>query len=160
MTADKKPGVPIALVERPATVDRIGVVTVRQLVDATPALRRLSEKPLAIKAAYRLARLIHVVERELLVFNTQRERILKEMGESRLPTPEEMQQGAHGQVVTLPTARVPEFTAACDAMLDERATIDLPPFDLAQLGALPMSAQDVHLCGPLVMFNEGPQDGC
>ena len=134
---------------------KIGTVTIRQLLTARDALRRLAEMPVDVRAAYRLSRLIGAVDRELQTFQEQRNRLLREWGTPREPTAEERASGTIGQLVTLAPARLDEFSKACEAMADEQATIDLQPFDLAQIGATPVSAIDLHACGSLVLCSEG-----
>ena len=124
--------------------------TLGALVNAEPVLMRLSDLRLPAKSAYHLAKLCKLVLAEVQHFHTERERIVKTLGEERPPTPDEAAQNG-GTPVTEVT---PENRGEFFRQLQELAAVDVAiawkPLALEALAAVDVSADEVNVLGALL----------
>jgi hypothetical protein len=125
-------------------------VTLGQLVLAESALYRLASQPLAVKAAYRVGRLLKHVRAETATFHDQRTTFIKELGQERDVTPEEAKAGLQGPLMEVTPDHVAEFNTRMKdlagiemSLTDWLLTVDL-------LGDLKVTAVDMMLLDPLI----------
>jgi len=126
--------------------------TLGQLVDAEPALKRLADRPFAPRVGYLLAKLLTAVKAETAAFHTERQRLAERLGTTRDATAEE-RPTMGPTVLEIPTH---QFGAFADGVADLMAApvgLAFAPFDLHNLGDVPISAADIALLGPLVTLN-------
>ncbi len=53
----------------------------QQLINSESSLRKLLETPLPVKVAYKISKLVNKIQPELTIFNEQRDKLIKELGE-------------------------------------------------------------------------------
>jgi hypothetical protein len=127
-------------------------VTLRALLEAQPALVRLSNEKLPVKLAYRVARLMKVVQVELDDFHKQRIVLVKQYGATR-PTTEE-ERAIHGTEITEVTPdRMVEFRQDVDDLADEKVTLEREPLKLED-NFPAITPADLIALGPLVADEE------
>lgn len=121
-------------------------LTLRELLEAQPALQRLSQEKLPIKTAYNVARMLKALQPELDEFFTQRMTLIKKYGTTRATTDEEKAQ--HGEELTEVLApSVPDFRKDIDELVAIKISIDREPL---KLDGLPdMTPADLIALEPL-----------
>lgn len=123
-------------------------ITLRQLLDAQPALQRLSSEKLPIKLAYNVARLIRVLQPELDDFFKQRNELVLRYGYTRPSTEEERAAGQGDEVTEVPKDKMVEFRETIDDVVNEKITIDREPLKLD--GFPNTSVADILALGPFL----------
>lgn len=103
--------------------------TLGLLVNAVPALQRLSSLPLGMKAAYDLSKLTKLVDAETEIFQEQLTARRAACG------------AAQGQPV--PANRMADFKRQLQDLMDVPVAIDWKPFDLAAIGDAKIAAADL-----------------
>ena len=123
-------------------------LTLRQLLDAQPALQRLSSERLPVKLAYNVARLIKVLQPELDEFMKQRDELIKEHGTKRSTTDAEKAQ--HGdEIIEVMPAQMSMFRKQVDELTTVVVTVDRAPLKL-DADNISISAADLLALEPLL----------
>lgn len=104
------------------------------LVNAAPALRVLASVALPVKLAYKIARVLPLVDAELKAYNTARDGLLKAHG-----TPEEA-----GRYSLTPEG-MKKFQEGIDLLHAEEVTIECPEVSLDALGESKMTPAQLAL---------------
>lgn len=125
--------------------------TLGTLVNAEPALSRLSDVKLPIKTAYQLGRLIRVVKVETADFATQRNALIQELGEERDATPQELAQTGQQRIVAVLPANYDAFGAKMQELASVPVELAVRPLTLEDLGSVELSARDLELLGQFVV---------
>lgn len=86
-----KPNRAIREVQKPSP--QTCVCTFRQLAEAIPALQALMKLPFPAQQSYHIAKLARLVDQEVKALNTQRDDLIKELGEDVTPSAEEQAKG-------------------------------------------------------------------
>ncbi len=123
-------------------------LTLGQVMDAEPVLRRLAAHVLPVKTAYAVARMLRAIGPEVEHFVAARGALIKTLGRER-PTITVEERRDYGDTVyeVLPEA-LPVYRAQLFELAHLEVEIDRPPLALEGLGAI--SAVDLVALGPLV----------
>ncbi len=123
-------------------------VTLRELLEAQPALQRLSNEKLPVKVAYNVARMMRVVQPEVEDFYKQRNALVKEYGVTRAAT--EAERSMHGDEVTeVPKDKLDTFREEIDGLAQEVVVLEREPLKITD--SFPaITAADLLALGPLV----------
>jgi hypothetical protein len=97
------------------------ITTLGALVNATPILDELAKIRRPAAARYHLGRLIKQVREEVAHFAEERESLIRELGEERDPTEQELKAGQQGKLTAVKPANIMEFIAR----LNEVAKIEV-----------------------------------
>lgn len=122
--------------------------TLGQLVNAEPALTRVSAERLPAKTAYQVAKLLRLCGVEIAHFNTQRQALFAELGVERPATDDEQKANSGATVREIPPASIPAFHQRLQAVADVAVEIGATPVPIDTLGTI--SAADILALGPLV----------
>ena len=122
-------------------------ISLRELLEAQPALQRLSTEKLPVKVAYNVARMMRAVQPEIEDFYKQRNALVKECGVTRPAT--EAERPMHGDEVTeVPKDKLEEFRREIDELASEKITLEREPLKIE--GLPEMTAADLIALGPLI----------
>jgi hypothetical protein len=127
-------------------------LTLGECVDAEAALGRLAALPWPPKTAYDMAKLLRLLRAETKIFEQQRVALIKELGEGRPPTADEVARGATGEdVFQVPQARMPAYLERYRALRDVQVALDWRALTLAQLAdGHRLAGTDLLELGPLL----------
>jgi hypothetical protein len=119
-------------------------LTLGELVAAEDALTRLLEVKLSPQLAYSVATLMRAVKAETKHYHSERETLIKELGEPVPDTPD---------MVRVRDAAVPEFLRRHAELIAVEATITIRPL---QLETLPdITGNDILKLGALLRSSDG-----
>ena len=130
--------------------------TLGAFVHAEPALHRTLTAALAAKARYHAVKLAKLVFAEIKHFTDERDRLIKELGEEREPTPEEIARGVTGKVTAVVPEHAAEYRARLKELLDVPVTIAWGPLTHAMLEPTDITGDVLVGLGPL--FELDPAD--
>lgn len=126
-------------------------VTLRQIMEAQPALQSLVQQSLPVKQAYHLARLLKTLEPEVQAFQEQRNALIKKHGRERPAS--EAERPVHGEtVVEVEAAQFTIFRERVNELLETEVTLDRPK--IALNGSLQMTARDLLVLDPFITVEE------
>lgn len=104
----------------------------KQLVEAESALHKLMNTPLPAAVAFRLKRVVRVVQPELQAYEEQRLKLVHEFGEK----------GEDGRTIVTP-ANMPAFTEQIEALFNVDIEVNFKPLPIADLGDTAVTAADL-----------------
>ena len=124
--------------------------TLGVLVQGEEALGRLTQLKLPTKTSYRLAKIARVVREEIRVFAEQRDKLIKEMGEERESTKEEMSRGMPPTITEVTNSNRNEFFKQVQELFAVEVSLAQEPLRLEELLDCSISAADIISIGPLI----------
>ena len=127
------------------------IIKLGQLVQAEEVLFSISKQPVTIKTAYHIAKLMKSIKEETSIYHSKREELIKEMGEKRDPTKEEMGKGISGEIFEVTKERLPEFIEKMKELNEIDITVDKWLLTFELLDKIDISAQDVLLLDSLII---------
>lgn len=134
----------------------LGVIdtTLGQLADAEAALGRLAAARMPFAAAYRVSKLAKAVALELLHFQEERTKLVREFGQAREATVAERAAGADPTVIHVApgSAHWLLFVEKARELAAVPVTLDVAPFDPSSIPGLEITAADLVALGPLVVL--------
>lgn len=104
----------------------------KQLIDAESALHRLMNTPLPAAVAFRIQRVIRVVQPELQSYEEQRLKLVHELGEK----------GEDGRTIVTPE-NMPAFNEQLEALWAEEVELHYKPLPIKDLGNTAVTAADL-----------------
>lgn len=113
-------------------------VKLKDLVAASPAIAVVMSVKLPAKVAYRLSRIQSKIQSELREFNTQRDAIIKRMGEEDPP--------GSGQIIVKGKDKLEAFAAEVDGLGNVMVKIDRDPIDISEFGNAEIDAATLAAC--------------
>lgn len=122
-------------------------ITLGRLVDAVPALKRLSDLPLAMQACYDASKLTRLVDAETTIFTEKVAALRQQLGEDRPATEAEVAQGAPATVRDVPLANRAAFAEKLTELAAVEVTIPWKPIDLTALGSERLTPAEMNLLG-------------
>jgi len=126
-----------------------------QLVQAEEVLNTIGKQSVSIKTAYHLAKLMKLVKEETSIYHLKREEFIKELGEKREPTKEELAKGVNGEIFEVAKDKIPEFVKQINELSEISVTIDKwLLLTLELLENIDISAQDVLFLDSLIIEKE------
>ena len=135
-------------------------LTLGECLDAEAALGRIAALPWPAKTAYDMAKLLRLLRAETKIFEQQRVALIKELGEGRPPTADEVARGATGEdVFQVPPARMAAYVEKYRALRDVQVALEWRALTLAQLtDGHPLAGTDLLELGPLLQDTPPPAD--
>ena len=104
-------------------------LTLKQLLEAQPALQRLGNEKLPVKVAYNVARLLKDLQVELDEFHRQRGVLVDRFGTKRVST--DAERPVHGpEVIEVLTDKMADFRKEIDDLVSVVVTINREPLSL------------------------------
>jgi hypothetical protein len=133
--------------------------TLRALVEAEPALKRLAAKDLPVKASYRASKLLTLVRGEADLFREQHQKHVQAMGAER-PAKDAAERARLGDTVHEVTDdNRAAFVTLIQELGEQPVTLPWDPIDLATCGRdFTISPADIAALGPLVTMTEEPPE--
>lgn len=125
--------------------------TLGALAAGDQALARLAALRLPVKAAYHIAKLTRLVAEEVAHFHAERMALIRELGVTRAPTPEEQARGQAGAVVQVAPEHVETFQARIQELAAIEVTIAWGPISLALLDGQSIAPADLMALGNLIV---------
>jgi len=127
-------------------------LTLGECVDAAAALARIAALPWPARTAYDMAKLLRLLRAETKIFEERRIALIKELGEARKPTDEELASGAlSDEVFQVPPARMPAYLEKYRALRDVQVALEWRALTLAQLNdGHRLAGTDLLELGPLL----------
>lgn len=125
-------------------------LTIQECLAAEPALSQLSQERRPAKVSYHIAKLLHLVRQELKIYQGQRDTVIKEMGVSRPPTPQERLQGIRKDVIEVMDDRREEFLVRDAEMTAVSVEIQWTPLVLKDLDGTDVAGSTLLAIGPLL----------
>lgn len=125
--------------------------TLGALLEAEPILKRLADVRLSAKTAYHLAKLCRLVGAEVQHFQEARDRVVKELGEERPPTPAEAAQNGGQPVTEVTVANRLAFFARVQELAAVGVVIPWAPIALSTLDGVDVSAGELNALGSLIV---------
>jgi hypothetical protein len=104
----------------------------KQLIEAEGALHKLMNTPLPAAVAFRLKRVIRVVQPELQAYEEQRLKLVHELGEK----------GEDGRTIVT-TENMPAFNEQLEALWAEEVELNFKPMLIGDLGNTAVTAADL-----------------
>jgi hypothetical protein len=130
-------------------------VTLGALVDAEPALAKLTSVKLDAKTRYHAVKLARLVAAETKHFSEQRHDLVKELGEEREPTGAERARFGPDKISEVKPAQLLEFRARIKELADVSVTIPWGPVTSSMLESYPeFTGADMLALGPLFLLEE------
>ena len=105
----------------------------KQLIEAQNALHHLSNAPLPAAVAFRLKRVLRVVNPELQAYEEARVKLAASFGEL----------SEDGRQYIIPTEKMPAFNAEFEALRNEEVTLNYQPLRIEDLGDTVVTAVDL-----------------
>jgi hypothetical protein len=135
-------------IERFKPVERPEIrITLKDLLEAQPALQRLAAERLPVRLAYNVARMLKALQPDIDEFVKQRNELVKKYGATRPAT--EAEKPTHGPEVTeVIAANFLEFKRELDELTTVEIVVDRAPLALDDVEKI--SAADLLALGPLV----------
>lgn len=116
-------------------------LTVTQLLNVAPVLRKLASQDLDAPTAFRVGRLARKMEPEIKDAEASRLALIKEHGEES------------GETISVPAEKMEAFLAAIKPLLETEVTIPgLDPLPLAALGSAKLTAAETMLLEDLKLL--------
>lgn len=138
---------PMRALERP--VIRL---TLRELLDAQPALTRLAAERLPVKLAYHVARMLKAVQPDIDEFIAQRNKLVQQHGASR-PALSAQERETHGaEVIEVTAENLEAYRQDIDALTRVEITIEREPLRLTDVERI--TAADLLALGALVVESD------
>lgn len=97
--------------------------TIEQVVNAREALQRLASAQMPLRAAYHVSRVLKFADAVVRTQHKRRFRTIKEFGEPRDATIQELLNGAEATVYDVKPDKMPEFSEAINKQMEEKAHI-------------------------------------
>lgn len=134
--------------------------TIGHLVDAEPALARLTAVRLDAKTRYHVVKLAKLVAAETKDhFYEPRQEIFKDLGVERDPKPAELAQLGPDKVREIPIAKMGEFSARMKDLAAVPVTLEWGPVTNAMLESYPeFTGADMLALGPLFTMEDDHVD--
>lgn len=117
--------------------------TMRAIVQAIPALSKLSAGDLSLRLAYQLKHSIDAIQKETDFFSQQRRKILEKYG-----TPDGNGEYAFGD------GQEEKAIAELDELLEMEVALDIPVMVIPTTEELRLSVNDMETIAPFVEFKE------
>jgi hypothetical protein len=124
--------------------------TIMHLVQAEPGLVALAAMPLPIKVAYRVAKLMRLVEVETKEFHVFRSAQIKELGKPKEPTAEDIAAGRTTDLWQLSPEALATFNARMTELGDMPVTIAWSALKVSDFGDINVAAKTLMDLGPLL----------
>lgn len=105
----------------------------KQLIDAQDALHRLANAPLPAGVAFRLKRVLRVVNPELQAYEEARVKLAASFGEL----------SEDGRQYIVPAEKMPAFNTELDALVNEEVALNFQPLHIKDLGDTAVTAVDL-----------------
>lgn len=105
----------------------------KQLIDAQDALHRLANAPLPAAVAFRLKRVLRVVQPELQTYEEARVKLASSLGKL----------SEDGSQYIVPPNKRQEFNEQLEALWDEAVTLNTQPLRIEDLGDTAVTAADL-----------------
>jgi hypothetical protein len=121
-----------------------------EILLARAALTELENIDLPAKASLQIARLMRACQAEYDLFERQRMKALKELGEERDATPTEEAMGLKGRVMSVLTQNEVEFHRRMMELQEEEAEIVVSPVSVTAFGETSIKPKLFAQLGPLV----------
>lgn len=119
-------------------------IKLKELKQIEPSLGKLLNAELPIKASYRLSKIGKVVKRELEDLEEARLALFKKYGEVQ-----------EDQSLMVPQAKMQEFIAEMDALLDDVVNLDTYPVKISLLGnSIQLTAMDLVNLDPFLEIDD------
>ncbi len=115
----------------------------KQLIEAESALHKLMNTPLPAAVAFRLKRVVRVVQPELQAYEEQRLKLVYELGEK----------DEKGQTIVTPE-NLPAFTEQIEALFNEEVELNYKPLPIKDLGDTAVTTADLLLLDWLFVDEE------
>lgn len=112
--------------------------TLGALANAEPALKRLAEVRLPVKAAYQLSKLIRLVGAEVPYFHQQRDVYIRELGVQV------------GDQFTVQADGMTEFIHRMNELSEQPVDLSINPLSLDTFGSIELSATELIVLYPLL----------
>lgn len=122
-------------------------LTLRELLDAQPALARLATEKMPVKVAYQVARMLKAVQPDVDEFLAQRNKLIKQYGMAREPLSAQERETHGAEVIEVMAENLDAYRRDIEALTGMDITVDreplvltdverITPADLLALGSL------------------------
>lgn len=118
-------------------------ITISEILNGRPVLEKLVDKEISIKTAYRLSRIIKVLNEELQHFEEQRQKLVQQYGEQQEDAPE-------GNVVVLEENMEP-FQKDLAELLTAEIDLNCEPMHIEEFGDVKIKTSELLLIESFLM---------
>lgn len=130
-------------------------LTLKTLLGASQALAELADtRGLPSVVAYRIARNVKAIDKELEVYNEQRKKLLEEKANKDENGEPIMKDGPNGAYYDIPNDLMEEFNKELEELKDETVDIDIKKVTLAEIDNAQLSAFQLNALEYMIDFEE------
>ena len=116
------------------------ILKLRVIMSAVSAFRKLANADMSLKSAYRLKKLVDIVQSEVDFFVSEQNKIIAK------------HQGGEG--IAIPEEKMAEMRAEIDELLDFDVQTEFTPIKLPLTENISLSASDITVLTPFIEFGE------
>jgi hypothetical protein len=124
--------------------------TLAHLMDAQPALERLANERLPVKAAYALSKLLRLARPEIQGFTDQRNNLIREFGAERKTSDDERAATGHDSVFEVTAANRETYFAKVRELAAIEVRFEVEPIAVTGLDGVSISAGELLTLEPFV----------
>lgn len=130
-------------------------LTLKSLLGASQALAELADtRGLPSVVAYRIARNVKAIDKELEIYNSQRKKLLEDKANKDENGEPIMKEGPNGPYYDIPNDLMKEFNKELEELQEETVDIDIKKVTLAEIDNAQLSAFQLNALEYMIDFEE------